>query len=76
MCLTCVFIEIRGFVSVHAAVFIEHLYLPGWLLSRVHTFATLWTVAHQAPLSVGSPRQGYWGELPFSSSRGSPQPSD
>ena len=26
---------------------------------------TPWTVAHQAPLSVGFPRQGYWGGLLF-----------
>ena len=25
----------------------------------------LWTVAHQAPLSMGFSRQGYWTELPF-----------
>ena len=25
------------------------------------------TVAHQAPLSMGFPRQEYWSELPFSS---------
>ena len=24
------------------------------------TLTTLWTVAHQAPLSVGFPRQEYW----------------
>ena len=28
-------------------------------------FATLWTVAHQTPLSMGYPRQEYWSELPF-----------
>ena len=28
-------------------------------------FATLWTVAHQAPLSMGFPRQEYWSGLPF-----------
>ena len=27
---------------------------------------TLWTVAHQALLSVGFPRQEYWSGLPFS----------
>ena len=27
--------------------------------------ATLWTVAPQAPLSIGFPRQGYWSGLPF-----------
>jgi len=28
---------------------------------------TAWTVACQAPLSVGFPRQGYWSGLPFPS---------
>ena len=26
---------------------------------------TLWTIAHQAPLSMGFSRQEYWGGLPF-----------
>ena len=26
---------------------------------------TPWTVAHQAPLSMGFSRQEYWSELPF-----------
>ena len=30
--------------------------LPEHALSHVQLFATLWTVAHQAPLSVGFPR--------------------
>ena len=30
-------------------------------------FATLWTVACQAPLSMGFPRQEYWSGLPFPS---------
>ena len=30
-------------------------------------FVTLWTVGHQAPLSMGFPRQKYWSGLPFSS---------
>ena len=29
------------------------------------TLATPWTVAHQAPLSVGFSRQEYWSGLPF-----------
>ena len=37
------------------------------LLSRVQLFATPWTVAHQAPLSMGSSRQEYWSGLPFPS---------
>ena len=36
-------------------------------LSRVRLFATPWTVAHQAPLSMGFPRQEYWSGLPFPS---------
>ena len=32
--------------------------------SRVRLFATLWAVAHQAPLSMGSSRQEYWSGLP------------
>ena len=35
--------------------------------SRVQLFATLWTVARQAPLSMGFPRQEYWSGLPFPS---------
>ena len=36
------------------------------LLSRVRLFATPWTVARQAPLSMGFPSQEYWSGLPFS----------
>ena len=32
------------------------------------TLATPWAVAHQAPLSMGFPRQEYWSDLPFPSS--------
>ena len=32
--------------------------------SRVRLFVTLWTVAHQPPLSVGFPQQEYWSGLP------------
>ena len=34
-------------------------------LSRVRLFVTRWTVAYQAPPSVGFPRQVYWSRLPF-----------
>ena len=36
-------------------------------LSRVWLFATPWTVACQAPLSMGFPRRKYWSGLPFPS---------
>ena len=32
--------------------------------SSVRLFATLWTVAHQAPLAMGFPRQEHWNGLP------------
>ena len=32
--------------------------------SRVRLFATLWVVAHQAPLSMGFSRPEYWSGLP------------
>ena len=35
--------------------------------SSVQLFATLWTVARQAPLSMGFSRQQYWSGLPFPS---------
>ena len=34
-------------------------------LSRVQHSATPWTVAHQAPLSMGFSRQEYWSGSPF-----------
>ena len=36
-------------------------------LSRVRLFATLWTVAHQAPPPMGFSRKEYWSGLPFPS---------
>ena len=34
-------------------------------LSRVRLFETLWTVACQAPLSMGFPKQEYWSRMHF-----------
>ena len=36
-------------------------------LSRVRLFVTLWTIARQAPPSMGFSRQEYWSGLPFPS---------
>ena len=33
-------------------------------LSHVQLFVTLWTVVHQAPLSMGFSRQEHWSGLP------------
>ena len=42
--------------------------------SRVQLFATPWTVACQAPLSMRFPRQEYWSRLPFLSPGDLPDP--
>ena len=44
------------------------------LLSCVQLFATPWTVAYQAPLSMGFSRQEYWSGLPFPSPGDLPNP--
>ena len=43
-------------------------------LSRVRLFATLWTVAYQAPPSMGFSRQECWRGLPFPSPEDLPIP--
>ena len=43
-------------------------------LSRVRLFVTSWTVAHQAPPSVGFSRQECWSGLPFPSPGDLPNP--
>ena len=59
----------------------EHTYIHIWYrekkvksLSRVRFFVTPWTVAYQAPLSMGFSRQGYWSGLPFPSPGDIPNP--
>ena len=44
------------------------------LVSSVWLFVTPWTVAHQAPLSMGFSRQEYWSGLPFPSPGDLPNP--
>ena len=43
-------------------------------ISRVQLCATSWTIAHQAPLSMGFPRQEYWSGLPCPSPGDLPNP--
>ena len=43
-------------------------------LSRAQLFVTLWTVACQAPPSIGFSRQEYWSGLPFPSPGCLPDP--
>ena len=44
------------------------------LHSHVQLFSTLWTVAHQAPLSMEFSRQESWSGLPLPSPGGLPNP--
>ena len=44
------------------------------LLSHVSLLVTPWTVACQAPLSMGFSRQEYWSGLPFPSPGDLPDP--
>ena len=43
-------------------------------LSRVRLFATPWTVAYQAPPSMGFSRQEYWSGVPLPSPGDLPDP--
>ena len=51
-------------------------YSPFYLcvLSHAWFFATPWTVARQAPLSMGFSRQEYWSGVPFPSPEDLPDP--
>ena len=42
------------------------------LFSHVRLFLTIWTVAHQAALSMGFSKQEYWSGLPYSPPRDFP----
>ena len=44
------------------------------MLSPIPLLMTPWTVAHQAPLSLGFSRQEYWSGLPFLSRENLPNP--
>ena len=50
-----------------------HMYLIS-CFSCVQLFVTPWTVARQAPLSMGFSSQGYWSGLPFPSPGYLPDP--
>ena len=53
---------------------LKHLHGGGLVAKLCPTLATPWTVAHQAALSVGFPRQEYWSRLPFPSPGDLPNP--
>ena len=65
--------------AVASYVFLHKIMIALCVLSccnRLWLFASLWTVACQAPLSVGFSRQEYWSRLPFLPPGESSQPRD
>ena len=48
--------------------------VQGKLFSNIWLFATLWTIAHQVPLSIGFSKQEYWSGLPCPPPRDLPAP--
>ena len=67
-CFSCKYIR-----KCHPVLFISS-YEEVKSLSHVRLFVTPWTVAHQAPLSMGFSRQEYWSGLPFTSPGDLPDP--
>ena len=57
---------------IYVCVYVCNIYVKLCVYSGLVTqlcpaLATAWTVAHQAPLSMGFSRQEYWSGLPFPS---------
>ena len=51
-------------ISIYYAYFLfRNLCCVVYSLCCVQVFVTPWTIAHQAPLSMGFPRQEYWSGL-------------
>jgi len=63
-----------GLVTSHKTLPSSHLSELVKLLSRARLFATPWTVAYQAPLSMEFSRQEYWSVLPLPSPGNLPNP--
>ena len=70
--------QLRGFLGITGYC---HIWIPGYgelgggLVTKWYpTLATPWTLACQAPLSMGFYRQEYWSGLPFPSPGDLPNP--
>ena len=57
---------LNNVTEIHSQLHLIQLYKVNWVksLSRVLLFVTPWTVAYQAPPSMGFSRQEYWSGLP------------
>ena len=74
MCTECSIACMGSFEGGHHYLHYLHHSLKVKLLSCVQLFATPWTVAYQAPPSMGFFRQEYWSGLPFPSPGDLPDP--
>ena len=61
----CTTREARTGLPLNQLCHFQAVWLQASHLSCVRLCVMLWTVAHQAPLSVGFSRQEYWSGLPF-----------
>ena len=64
----------KGVFTFLSVVHCPSTFVVAWSLSCVQLLATPKTVACQAPLSMGIPRQVYWSGLPFPSPENLPDP--
>ena len=75
-------VQSASFCLYRSITWYKHLASCIWcllLFSRLvvsNSFAILWTVTRQAPLSMAFPRQGYWSGLPLPSPGDLPDPGD
>ena len=69
LCLKKIFLMAKKLSMLKHQYIIKYCLQSLWVcvLSRVPFFATLWTLAHQSPLSLGFTRQEHWSGLPFPS---------
>ena len=67
--------EIEGRTGVSLAELVTHYHSLVFLLCfKVKVYSDFWTVAHQAPPSMGFSRPEYWSGLPFPSPGDLPNP--
>ena len=66
--------EYSGLISCPKSVFIFFFQSESEVAQSCPTLCSLWTVAHQAPPSMGFSRQEYWSGLPFPSPGNLPDP--
>ena len=72
-CILDSFVDYDGY-SISSKGFLPTVRVKVKLLSHFRLFATPWTVAYQASLSMGFSRQEYWNGLPFPSLGDLPDP--